>query len=126
MKSPRSSQSSRRNFLRERMQNEIILPDNEEKKINLYGMGIAELKAICSVENIPITVKDEEGKLKLAQSKDFRLQNKRKIISQMVRKHHKYTLEYPSGWIKKTSRSNPKYYYFYNTNTRAKSGKYTH
>ena len=44
MHSPRSLQSSRRNFLRERIQNEIILPDNEEKKVNLYGLGIG---AIC-------------------------------------------------------------------------------
>lgn len=126
MQSPRSNQSSRRNFLRERMKHEIILPDNEETKVNLYGLGIGELRAICKVEKIEITVKDEEGNVKIATNKDFRLPNKRKIISQMVRKHPNYTLEYPNGWVKKTSRKNPKYYYFYNKNTHEKSGKYTH
>lgn len=125
MQSPRSNQSSRRNFLRERMKHGFILP-NEEKKVNLYGMGIGELKAICTLENIEITVKDEEGNVKIAKNKDFRLANKRKIISQIVRKHPDYTLEYPKGWVKKTSRNNPKYYYFYNKNTHEKSGKYTH
>lgn len=126
MQSPRSNKSSRRNFLQERMKHEIILPDNEEKKVNLYGLGIGELRTICRVENIEITVKDEEGNVKIATTKDFRLPNKRKIISQMVRKNPNYTLEYPNGWIKKTSRNNPKYYYFYNKNTHEKSGKYTH
>ena len=75
---------------------------------------------------IEITVKDEEVNVKIATNKDFRLPNKRKIISQMVRKHPNYTLEYPNGWVKKTSRNNPKYYYFYNSSTHQKSGKYTH